>query len=93
MNETLAKAIANYGESVQIIVAVEEMSELQKALCKMLRHKKTGEYTYGELYMSVIEEIADVEIMLEQLKMIFHSEELVGGVKVQKLKRLEERIK
>lgn len=30
-------AISKYGENLQVIVAVEEMSELIKALCKLLR--------------------------------------------------------
>lgn len=35
----LLKAINNYGKQMQIIVAIEELSELQKELCKLLRGK------------------------------------------------------
>lgn len=57
------KIIKKFGEEKQIVVAIEELSELQKALCKYLRNK--------ELTYNLLEEIADVTIMLEQLKIIF----------------------
>lgn len=45
----------------QIIVAIEELSELQKELCKMLRKGNTDNIK------NIAEEIADVSIMLDQL--------------------------
>ncbi|AOY78414.1 hypothetical protein BJL90_15980 [Clostridium formicaceticum] len=62
----------------------EEMSELQKELCKALRgNKVTG---------NIAEEIADVEIMLEQMKLLFGIESLVRANKIYKLERLDERL-
>ena len=53
-----------WGEK-QFYVAIEEMSELQKELCKMLRK---GDLSNLE---QIKEEIVDVGIMLEQLICIF----------------------
>lgn len=56
-------AIDNYGPMLQTVVAIEEMAELQKELTKILRDE--GKRT------RLVEELADVEIMLYQLKRIF----------------------
>ncbi|MGN1117754.1 MAG: hypothetical protein ACI4RU_04010 [Acutalibacteraceae bacterium] len=84
--EIMKSAIDKYGPTLQIIVAIEELSELQKSLTKHLR---------GETYESNIsEEIADVDIMLQQLKMIFEiPDHVVNRNKVRKLNRLVERMK
>lgn len=58
-------AIAHYGMRSQIGVAVEEMAELTKELARLDRHEGT---TLGKL----IDEIADVTIMLEQLRLMFN---------------------
>lgn len=77
-------AIDTYGSVMQITVAFEEMSELQKELCKHLRGSGSKE--------NIAEEIADVEIMMEQMKMIFNCETAVLQVRDEKVKRLKERI-
>ena len=77
-------AIDTYGAVMQITVAVEEMSELQKELCKHLRGRGSQE--------NIAEEIADVEIMMEQMKMLFNCEASVLQVREKKVKRLKERI-
>ncbi len=59
----LRAAITTYGLTTQMIVAMEEMSELTKELSKNLRGEKNAE--------RIAEEIADVEIMLDQLAIIF----------------------
>lgn len=57
--------INHYGTKKQQDIAIEELAELQKAIIKYRREPsdKTKE--------AVVEEIADVQVMLEQLKMIF----------------------
>ena len=80
----LQDAIATYGPELQKTVAIEEMSELQKEICKDLRGNMSA------LHMA--EEIADVEIMLEQLKIMYNNEKLVEVYKHRKLERLKERI-
>lgn len=72
-------------EWLQKIVAIEEMSELQKELSKNLRGKDNRE--------NIAEEIADVEIMLEQMKMLYDIEDDVKVWKHRKLKRLEEKVR
>lgn len=75
------KAIETYGEHSQITMVFEEMSELQKELCKYLRGLGVIENIAGE--------IADVEIMLDQMKLLFNIENEVKDFKQQKIKRLE----
>ena len=77
--------IANhYGKDSQVLVAIEEMSELIKELCKYFRRfDRTKEIT---------EEIADVEIMIEQLKTLFENYDEVGNVIDYKLERQMQRM-
>jgi NTP pyrophosphatase (non-canonical NTP hydrolase) len=86
-NQILSLAIRLFGQQKQRIVAIEEMSELQKALCKFER-KQTNENIN-----SIAEEIADVEIMIKQLKIMFGIDDQVEEIKDYKIKRLENRVK
>ncbi len=63
MSEFYKTAIEKFGREAQMIVAIEELSELQKELTKALRNKAK--------ISAIIEEMADVYIMLEQLFWIF----------------------
>ncbi len=54
---TLEEAIEVYGEDLQKQVAIEEMAELTKEICKDFRGKDNRE--------QIIEEIVDVYIVLE----------------------------
>ena len=65
-------------------MAMEEMSELTKELSKNLRGADNAK--------ALAEEIADVEIMLEQLKVIFRNRALVDRIRAGKLVRLSDRI-
>jgi NTP pyrophosphatase (non-canonical NTP hydrolase) len=67
--EILNKAIDKFGTSSQIDKAIEEMSELTKALLKERYARKT-DYHFSAID-NVCEELADVIIMLEQVKIIF----------------------
>ena len=66
----LTRAIRTYGEPAQIDMAIEEMAELTKALCKIKRAQAGCEVTAA--IGNVVEEMADVKIMLDQLRIIFH---------------------
>lgn len=66
---------------------MEEASELIKAICKLRRNGVTAE-TVNDL----AEEMADVEIMLEQLKMMFYLTEGVREWKNYKIGRLSQMI-
>lgn len=86
--EILQKAIDTYGDEMQIAVAIEEMSELTKALIKDKRHN----YKILDDWQNTAEEIADVKIMVEQLEMIFDCKEEVDKQIEFKLNRLKERL-
>ena len=60
---TLEKAIDTYGKDMQLNVAVEELSELIKEICKNKRGRDNRD--------NIIEEMADCYIMLEQLAIIY----------------------
>lgn len=59
------KALDTWGEDAQVRMLFEEMSELQKELCKAYR--TGGLHTRAQ---RILEEMVDVEIMMEQLKEI-----------------------
>jgi len=68
MNEY--KDIINfYGKQAQANIAMEECAELIQAINKCLRYPNNADKT-----TDLLEEIADVTIMLEQLKEIFDIE-------------------
>lgn len=62
----------------------EEMSELQKELCKFKRGKDTLD--------NIAEEIADVKIMLEQMELAFKIKKKVEFQKEFKINRLKDRL-
>lgn len=84
MERVCRTAIGKWGSRLQLIVAVEEMSELTKEICKFNRGKAD--------ISAIAEEIADVSIMLEQLKIIFGFADKVEEYIDYKIKRLSERI-
>ena len=63
-NAVYESALKKWGLEMQAIVAIEEMSEVQKEICKMLRGKGNRE--------NLAEEIADAKIMLEQMSKIYN---------------------
>lgn len=84
-NEIYEKLLKKYTLNKQYVVAIEELAELQKELTKALRSKGDIEHT--------AEEIADVEIMLEQLKYYNRENQLSQKVeywKYKKIKRIKE---
>ena len=88
LREDLEKIIGTYGEQAQIDIAIEEMSELTKALLKHRRAKiKDSSIEYD-----IAEEMADVKIMLEQLEIIFDNSADVSRYMEYKVNRQLERI-
>lgn len=83
--EVYTKALAYFGEENQMTVALEELSECQKEICKFLR----GYGNAGHL----AEEVADALIMLEQVIHIFRLDEMVGQEMDRKINRLENRLR
>ena len=83
--KTYTNAMLSFGEQNQLIVAVEELSECQKEICKILRG--------GDGLRNLAEEIADATIMLEQIQLIFSINDCVCNFMDEKIKRLEDRVK
>ena len=75
------KAINSYGNASQKIKAIEEMGELIQAISKSLLDNENN----------VEEEIADVEIMLTQLKIMYNLSDIENW-RNYKLNRLKERL-
>lgn len=84
MNERkiLSEAIFVFGTNAQEKQAIEECAELIVAI----NHKHRGRKH------NIPEEIADVEIMLEQLKIINNCASEVQEIRKMKLNRLEDKV-
>ena len=84
-NELYKRMLDKFGD-LQMVVAVEELSELQKEVCKAMRGKFNKEH--------LVEEVADVKIMIDQIMLHYAIQESeVQQVIDEKLKRTEERFK
>ena len=69
----------------QLIVTIEELSELQKEICKSLRGKTD--------VLGLTEEIADVYITMEYIKRIYKIDlEDIGRIVTIKLNKLKEQL-
>lgn len=78
------KALQTWGAQAQIMMAIEEMSELTKELCKHGRGRFNVE--------DIADEIADVTIMMEQLRLIFGVNDDVCAHMDYKVLRLQSRL-
>ncbi len=86
--ELYQKAVTKWGFDTQVLMVIEELSELIQVLCKLDR--KYNGVDEGE----IAEEVADVEIMLDQLTEVmlpirFHVE-LCKQIKLDRLEKLLE---
>ncbi len=92
INELYDDSIRLWGEDAQIDMMIEECSELIKALCKNKRRPKSFEVLYN-----VCEELTDVEIVLDHMKIIFDIEgkqsDKIREEKLMKLKRKVDKLK
>ncbi len=86
-----------YGIERQSLVAMEELSELQKAISKLVRNpeEKTKPLEFKGLRHNLIEEMADVIICMDQLIEYYQIErpeiqELIQAKQERQAKRLEE---
>lgn len=83
--DTYKQAISVYGEKAQKLMAIEEMSELTKEICKDFRGKLDREH--------LIEEIIDVIITIDQLMMMYEiSGDEIEQMRERKIERLKERL-
>ena len=98
-NEAIKKIADTYGYDAQSRQLIEEMAELTVAVNKFYRNigkpnAKTKVSLKAQYFItSIIEEIADVIIMLEQMKYLLQiSNEEIDEIIEQKLNRQLERI-
>jgi NTP pyrophosphatase (non-canonical NTP hydrolase) len=83
--DTYKKAIKTYGEKAQKLMAIEDMSELTKEICKDFRGQLNREH--------LIEEMADVTITIYQLLMMYEiSDKEIQQMCERKMERLKERM-
>ena len=75
--EVLQECVNTYGAEAQVDMAVEEMSELTKALLKYRRKEAQDSKDLEAARENILEEVADVIIMLTQLIMIYGGRDLV----------------
>lgn len=86
---TLAKARETYGNTTQILVAIEELNELACVLAKFPRYDSKYEAQL-DLHQKAVDEVADVEIILHHVKAIFNlNQEEIDARKVAKTERLQ----
>ena len=86
---TLRRAVDVYGARRQVVKALEELGELTQALCKWLGGDDPDP---GLILGHMHEEIADVEIMLAQLRMMTRADRQIDQWIALKVARLKERL-
>lgn len=93
MNKTdvYMKALSTYGIKNQLVMCMEECAELAKECSKLYRKFQNG-YPKTIDIMHLSEEIADVEIMIEQLKLFYDLDDEVEADKRAKIHRLADRL-
>lgn len=85
----MKKAIKKYGVEKQLLICIEELSELIQAITKMERYPN-DETRKNDL----MEELTDVLICLDYLALIYEIDEVkIDEIWSKKLKRLKERMK
>lgn len=87
--ELLKRIIKTYGIENQMMQCIEEMAELTQAINKYRRAEFSDSCI--DAYNLVIEEIADVQIMIEQMRWMFDGA-AVDKVIAEKLERMRGRL-
>lgn len=88
-----------YGFKSQSVMLIEEMSELTKAITRYKRFTENGQPVRNAiskvmLKENIAEEIADVEVVLEEIKYLLDIEQLsVNTIKAEKIERTLKLIK
>ena len=81
----IENALDKWGSMSELVVTIEELSELQKEVTKQIRNEGKME--------NLVEEMADVYIVMEYLKMIFTiTDDDINREVEKKLNRRENRL-
>lgn len=86
MEEMINRIADMYGKEPQLVMLMEECGELIQACSKQLRRKDKS-------INNLIEELADVRIMIEQIEHLYGIKSLVDDEMDYKLNRQLERMK
>lgn len=78
-------ALITYGDRKQMVKCLEELSECQQAICKIL--------IGGENFDHLAEEIADATITLEQMRLLFNINDRVCEYMDAKVRRLDDNLR
>ncbi len=85
MTDIYETAIQAWGKNAQLLVLLEEMSELQKEVLKNINRDKDN-------LDNLVDETADVLIMLEQLQRIYNIKKAVQNRIPAKLEKVRARL-
>lgn len=87
--------VETYGKEPQVDMAIEECAELQKALLKYRRKERAGATNeeITKLKADIVDELADVSIMVEQMKIVYGCHGEVEDKTEYKINRQMQRIK
>ncbi|MGE5465385.1 MAG: hypothetical protein ACM3PB_00635 [Betaproteobacteria bacterium] len=96
VNTLYKRVIDEYGWESQADNVIEEAAELIHAICKHKRKAAAGEFA-GKRLDAVIEELADMQIALDQAKLIYCGQSQEAGkvfeaAKRRKLEKLASRL-
>lgn len=98
--EAYKKFLDAWGQEAQERMAIEEMSELTKELCKKIRlvrddFSENNEEKLKKTIQNIKEEIADVLNMAEQLQIYFGEEEIdkIRDEKIERTLKLLDEVK
>ena len=83
--KTYMNALITYGDRHQMIKCLEEMGECIQTICKVLNG--------GENYDHLAEEIADVTVTMEQMRLLFNINDRVCEYMDAKVARLDADLK
>lgn len=89
MKEAIKQIADNYGYKNQRKKLIEEMAELTVEICHL---DERGNYNDFKHRQGIYEEIADVEVVLEQIKYLLNCEDEVEAMKTYKMRRQLERM-
>lgn len=81
IKELCQSALKEWGSDTQLDMVIEECAELINAIQKWRRHRVDS--------INVLEEGVDVEIMVDQLKIMLDAPTLWENIKKEKLERLQ----
>lgn len=81
------KFMETFGDEYILQISIEEASELIKAICKFKRKSIDVQKEQSELENKILDCIADMEICLDELKIIFDGAEQVEKIKQSKIEQ------